>query len=272
MPGVAGLQPDQQPAAWDDHVLVYEAAFEPFSLAFAKAAIAALGEIAGLRVLDVAAGTGGAALELARRGAEVLAIDAAPGMVARIKQRADTEGLRLEAEVMDGSRLALPEATYDAGISVFGVILFPQPEIGLRELTRVVRPGGTIAVVTWTDPQSYELATGLRASAEAIAGPITMGTLPAQLRFVDPDRFRELFSAAGLRDVEITKLRSALRAPSSGWLVKHLAFAPGMASLLSSFGSQRDAILQHYLESLNSRFGGGEVVLKGAASLGIAIR
>ena len=60
-----GLQPDQQPARWDDHVVLYEEVFEPLSLAFARQAIARLELRDGERVLDVAAGTGGAALAMA---------------------------------------------------------------------------------------------------------------------------------------------------------------------------------------------------------------
>src|SRR5262245_34940638 len=78
------LQPDQQPARWDDHVSVYQEVFEPFTLQFARAAMSALGVAAGSSVLDVGAGSGGAALALAEQGVRVTAVDASPRMVARI--------------------------------------------------------------------------------------------------------------------------------------------------------------------------------------------
>ena len=78
------LQPDQQPRRWDDHVRVYEAVFEPFTLQFAQAAIATLGLSAGQSVIDVGAGSGGAALAMAEQGLRVTAIDASPRMVDRI--------------------------------------------------------------------------------------------------------------------------------------------------------------------------------------------
>lgn len=249
--------------------MVYEEVFEPFALTFADAAVQTLGNVAGTRVIDVAAGAGGAALRLARHGARVVAVDAAPNMVARCQARARAAGLPLEALVMDGNQLQFASASFDAGLSIFGVILFPDAEAGLRELARVVRPGGRVALATWTEPQSFELAMGLRASAQEVIGALPMGNLPAQLRFTDPSHFMALFHAAGLRAVEISSVRSELRAKSAGWLVDRLAFAPGMAALLASFGAVREDVLAHYRESLESRFAGQEVVLHGVAAVGV---
>ena len=83
----SNLEPDQQPHRWDDHVGLYEDVFEPLTQRWSTAAIEALGAEPRSRVLDSAAGTGGAALELARRGHRVTAIDASLAMVARTKER-----------------------------------------------------------------------------------------------------------------------------------------------------------------------------------------
>ena len=76
-------EPDQQPHRWDDHVIFYEEVFEPLTQNFALAAIEALSLEPRSRVLDSGAGTGGSALELARRGHGVTAIDASKAMVRR---------------------------------------------------------------------------------------------------------------------------------------------------------------------------------------------
>jgi ubiquinone/menaquinone biosynthesis C-methylase UbiE len=191
------LQPDQQARLWDRHVSLYESVFEPVTLGLARKAIDALGLKPGARIIDSGAGAGGAALELARRGARVTAIDASAGMVARIMKRAADEGLQLEALVMDGQRLAFAHASFDAALSVFGVILFPAAEAGLAELRRVIRPRGRVALITWTEPQAYELASELRAAAVSVLGELPAGELPAQLRFTGRDRFQALFEAAG---------------------------------------------------------------------------
>ena len=249
--------------------MVYEEVFEPFALTFANAAIKALGHISGARVIDVAAGAGGAALRLAHEGASVVAVDAAAKMAARCQERARAEGLRIETLAMDGNHLAFPSASFDAGLSIFGVILFPDAEAGLRELARVVRPGGRVALATWTEPQSYELATGLRASAQEVMGALPTGNLQAQLRFTDPLQFEALFHAAGLSSVDIRSVRSNLRAPSAAWLVERLAFAPGMAAMLASFGEARETVLAHFRDSLEVRFAKKEIELQGMAAIGV---
>src|SRR5215469_2422008 len=121
----AALQPDQKPQLWDDHVCLYEEVFEPLSQRLALKAIEALSLKPGASVIDSAAGAGGTALELARRGARVTAVDASAGMAARMKERATAAGLPLDVLVMDGQRLAFPDASFDAALSVFGVILYP---------------------------------------------------------------------------------------------------------------------------------------------------
>src|SRR6516164_9055819 len=105
---IAELQPDQQPARWDDHVAVYETVFEPLTDAFARRALDLLDVKPGDRLIDVAAGSGGAALIASARGADVVAIDASAQMVMRIRERANIHPAtpdRLRAEVMDGMAL-----------------------------------------------------------------------------------------------------------------------------------------------------------------------
>src|SRR5262245_26665327 len=82
------LQPDQKPEEWNDHVAVYEEVFEPLTNLFARSALDHLDLQPGDRLIDVGAGAGGTALIAAARGVEVAAIDAAPGMAARIATRA----------------------------------------------------------------------------------------------------------------------------------------------------------------------------------------
>jgi SAM-dependent methyltransferase len=137
---IAGtLQPDQKPQAWDDHVCLYEEVFEPLSQCLALQAIEALCLNPGASVVDSGAGSGGAALEMALRGARVTAIEASSGMAARIRERAAAAGLPLDVLVMDGQRLAYPDASFDAALSVFGVILYPDAVAGLSELAAARR-------------------------------------------------------------------------------------------------------------------------------------
>jgi SAM-dependent methyltransferase len=263
------LQPDQKPQAWDDHVCLYEEVFEPLSQSLALKAIEALSLKPGASVIDSGAGSGGAALKLARLGMHVTAIDASAGMVARLKARAANAGLKLDAMVMDGQRLTLSDASFDAALSVFGVILYPDAAAGLSELRRVVKPGGRIALVTWTEPEAYELVLELRAAAASVVGELPAGALPAQLRFKDKNQFQTLFDAAGLSAIEIDIAAASLKAPSPRWLTDRLAFAPGMAALLASFCPREAEVLAAFRARLERRFGGGEVELDAKAFIGV---
>jgi ubiquinone/menaquinone biosynthesis C-methylase UbiE len=265
------LQPDQQAARWDDHVVLYEEVFEPLSLAFAREAIARLDLRPGERVLDVAAGAGGAALEVAAAGARVTAVDGSPRMFERIVARAREARIEIDARVMDGHALAFPDASFDAAISIFGVILFPDAPKGLGEMRRVVRPGGRVAVITWTQPQRYELASTLRETIQALGADTgAPDALPAQLRFVDPEAFRQLFGQAGLGDVVIETVEAHLTAPSARWLADRIQFAPGMGAWISRLGERREAVIEAFAARIEAAQGTGPVRLGAVASVGLA--
>jgi ubiquinone/menaquinone biosynthesis C-methylase UbiE len=266
------LQPDQFFDRWDDHVGVYEAVFEPFTAAFAEAAIAHLALRPGNRVLDIGAGAGGTALSLARRGMNMTAIDGSAGMVARLHQRAEAEGLSVEAEVMDGQALTLPDERFDAALSVFGVILFPDAEKGMREIHRVLKPGSRVAIVTWTQPENYKLAATLREAMLSVWPDMPQSPLPAQLRFKDEPDFRALFTRSGFAEPRIETVTAKLRAPSARWLAERIAFAPGMAAMMSRLGERRSAVTSAFIDRLEATHGTGELALSGAAFIAIAAK
>lgn len=145
----------ENPAHWDDAAANYERTAHPFTAQFAEEALARVTLTPDMRVLDVAAGTGALTLAAARSGAYVLATDFSPGMVARI---AAAKLPNVDAEVMDGQALDLPDASFDIAFSVFGVIMFPDWRKGLSEMARVTKPGGLGVLATW---QSEGAATFL---------------------------------------------------------------------------------------------------------------
>jgi ubiquinone/menaquinone biosynthesis C-methylase UbiE len=104
----------------------------------------------GLRVLDVATGTGNAALAAARRGCDVVGVDFVPGQLEVARARAAAEGLEVRFLESDAEALPVPDASFDAVVSVFGAIFAPDQERAAAELLRACRPGGTIAMANWT--------------------------------------------------------------------------------------------------------------------------
>ncbi len=104
----------------------------------------------GTRVLDVAAGTGNAAIPAARAGARVVASDLTPELLAEGRRDVEAEGLRLEWEPGDAEALPYPDASFDAVLSCVGVMFAPHHQLTADELVRVTRPGGTIGLLNWT--------------------------------------------------------------------------------------------------------------------------
>src|SRR5947209_2425199 len=105
---------------------------------------------AGWRVLDVATGSGNAAIAAARRGCEVVGSDFVPALLERGRLRAEAEHLSVEFIEGDAEQLPFPDASFDAVISIYGVMFTPQHQRAASELTRVCRPGGRIALACWT--------------------------------------------------------------------------------------------------------------------------
>jgi SAM-dependent methyltransferase len=190
----------ERPDRWDEMAKHYEKTAHPFTARFAEAALARVKLSPDKRVLDVAAGTGALALAAARTGAQVLATDFSAGMIARIA----AAGLpNVEARVMDGQSLDLPDAGFDAVFSIFGVIMFPDWRKGLAEMARVTRSGGHGVVATWQDRGAAtflllgEVRSRLFPERKGMTMPEGVLALSERGNFV-----RELV-AAGYRDAHI---------------------------------------------------------------------
>lgn len=104
----------------------------------------------GMRVLDVACGTGNLALPAARLGAVVTGIDIAPNLIEQARENAKREGLTIQFDEGDAENLPYADASFDAVITMFGAMFTPRPELTAAELKRVVRPSGVIAMANWT--------------------------------------------------------------------------------------------------------------------------
>ena len=107
--------------------------------------------VAGSRVLDVAGGTGNTAMAAARCGAEVTSLDYVPELLERGREIADAARFdSIDWVVGDAENLHFEDAAFDAVISALGVMFAPHHERTASELVRVCRPGGTIAIASWT--------------------------------------------------------------------------------------------------------------------------
>ena len=104
----------------------------------------------GTRVLDVAAGTGNASLPAAATGAHVVASDLTPELLVAGRERADAAGLSLEWVEADAEDLPFEDESFDVVMSAIGAMFAPHHQLVADELVRVCRPGGKIALLSWT--------------------------------------------------------------------------------------------------------------------------
>ena len=128
----------------------YPVMVETFLLPLGPRLVEACGIGPGMRVLDVAAGTGNAALRAAAAGADVVASDLTPRLLEAGRERADAEGLTLQWEEADAEHLPFEDASFDVVMSSIGVMFAPHHQAAADELARVCRSGGTIGLLSWT--------------------------------------------------------------------------------------------------------------------------
>jgi ubiquinone/menaquinone biosynthesis C-methylase UbiE len=193
----------------------YQKWAEPVSRAFARTVLERADLKPGARVLDVCAGTGSLALQAAKIGLQVTAIDNAPVTTAHLAEQL----LRYPgctAEVMDASQMRWNKGQFDAAFSVLGVTLFgPHVPTVLADMRRAVRPGGVVAVVHWATPWGAPYFDILAQASRDLDDP-DIGILEAVLPGdVSREALQEALSTAGLVDVHTVPLDTAGAIPAS---------------------------------------------------------
>jgi SAM-dependent methyltransferase len=128
----------------------YPSMVEMWLLPLGPRLVAASGIGPGMRVLDVAAGTGNASIPAAQAGADVTASDLTPELLEAGQRRADAAGVTLAWVEADAEHLPFDDESFDVVISSIGAMFAPHHQETADELVRVCRPGGTIGLLSWT--------------------------------------------------------------------------------------------------------------------------
>jgi ubiquinone/menaquinone biosynthesis C-methylase UbiE len=195
------------PEAWGAIAEGYDRYVAPQEAELAAEALRLVGLKPGDRFLDVAAGTGGLGLPAARLGAQVLATDWSPEMIARFGARVREEGLAgAEGRVMDCHALDLPDDSFDVTGSQFGVMLVPDQARALREMSRVTRPGGRVLLIAYDSPDQQEFLDIFLAAFKAVAPDfpgLPDDPPPLEFQVSDPRVLHQRLSDAGLKDVRV---------------------------------------------------------------------
>lgn len=273
---MASTTPDRVPEGWDAAASWYERVIAPNTALYCEDALRIAAVRPGERLLDVAAGTGALTLLAAKRGANVLATDFSPVMVERLRARVAREGLAgVEARVMDGQRLELPDGSFDVAASVFGLIFFPDRAKGLAEMRRVLRPGGRAVLVTWSVPPRVRVVSvvgdAVRAALPDLPPPPEP---PAIFSMSDPKRIEQEMAAAGLRDVRVATVTHtwSLPTPESVW-TDLAPSSPVFAALLERLGPEdRERVHQRLVQGVRAESGDGPVLLPSEAHVAVGVR
>lgn len=146
------------------------------------------------RVLDVAAGTGNAAIRAAQAGASVTALDLTPELFDAGRNRARRAGVEIEWVQGDAEQLPFEDGTFSVVLSTFGVMFAPRHAVAAREIGRVLRPRGRIGLATWSpDGNVGDL---FRTVASELPPPPAVAQPP--LAWGEPEYLRELLGDAGI--------------------------------------------------------------------------
>jgi SAM-dependent methyltransferase len=181
----------------------------------AQEVVAAVGVQAGETLLDVATGSGNAALEAARRGARVTGLDLTPELLTAARARAGAEGHEIAFVEGDAEALPFADDSFDRVTSVFGAMFAPDQARAAAELLRVCRPGGTVAVAAWApdglNGQMFAtLGRHLPPPPEGFRPPVLWGR---------EDVVRELFADAAHVTCTERPAHGSVRAPSvDAWI------------------------------------------------------
>lgn len=262
--------PDRTPAGWGNVADAYDTDVAPTMTQYAQAAMDATDLRPDQQVLDVAAGSGALALEAARRGAQVTAIDFAPEMIARLQTRADQEGLQVDAQVMDGQALEFPDASFDRVYSNMGLMFFPSPDAGMKEMRRVLRDGGQVGIVTWNVPERSEMFKSMfDALEDAVPDLPPPPEPPAVYSLADPDDLARRMETAGFHDVAVQQVVRYWTHPTPEimWdaFVRSNPVIPG---ILRRVGDDKaDAVRTAFLERVRPMAKDGQVSLSGEAHM-----
>lgn len=231
---------DQSAVGWNAHGPQIREWLRPATQAMLDMA----GIAPGMRVLDVAAGAGDQTLDMAQRvGSQgsVLATDLSPVILELAQANARGAGLaNVETLAADGESLPLAPASFDAAVSRLGLMLFPNPLQGLRELHRVLRPGAGLCIMVFSQPQANPclgilMSTALRHAGLPPRDPYLPGGLMSLGR---PGLVDEMIRTAGFRDVATTAVAAPFRLPS----VRHyLEFVRSSAGPVLQILSRLDA-------------------------------
>jgi len=265
-------------AAWDKIAPGYDRTNTPTQMWLGNEGLRQAELRPGMRFLDVAAGSGALSIPAARLGAQVLAADLSPVMLESLKERAGKEGLNIETRVMDGHALELDDNSFDMAGSQFGVMLFSDMPKGIREMARVVKPGGRVLISAYGDPHQIEFLGFLIGAVQSVRpdfnGP-PMDPPPLEFQLADPERLRKELSAAGLKDAKVETITETTEFKSGkemwDWIVWSNPIVERVLGGMLNLTDRERGVVQQMLDKMARERAGSSGVAKLTNPINIGI-
>lgn len=191
---------------------------------FGKRTIERLDIQSGQNILDACCGSGGSALpaaEVVGPSGRVIAVDLADKLVELGRKKANAKGLNnIEFQTGDMLSLGYPDESFDTVVCVFGIFFVPEMVTATKELWRMVRRGGTLAITTW-GPNLFEPANGVFWKSINEARPDLVGIFNPWERISDRSSLTDMLSEAGAENIEISiePSLSEIGSPEDWWSI-----------------------------------------------------
>jgi ubiquinone/menaquinone biosynthesis C-methylase UbiE len=200
----------------------YEHPANTFWERYGRRTVERLGLTAGQRVLDVCCGSGASAIPAAKivgPGGSVTGVDLAQNLLELARSKAQQQGLEnINFQSGDMTRLPFEDDSFDVVVCVFGIFFVPDMESALRELKRVLRTGGKLAITTW-GPRFFEPANTAFWNSVRNARPDLYKGFNPWDRICEVHDLRALLEAAGLKElhVEAESGSQPVNSPDDWW-------------------------------------------------------
>lgn len=222
-------------------------------------------------VLDVAAGTGEPGLTIASHlnGGKVISTDLAEGMLEVAQENAMNRGVKnFETIVCDVSELPFADNTFDAISCRFGFMFFPDMQLAIKEMTRVLKPGGKIATAVWNIPEkNFWVTATMGTISKNIEIPPPPPGAPGMFRCSKAGFMSDLFLQAGLKNISENEVTGKLNCKTTDvyWDLMNDVAAPVVAALSKADDEMKQKIKEEVYQLVNQKYPNTPIVIDSSA-------